>query len=718
MTWWSKTSTSSRCSSRRSPTGRSAPSCHTSSARLRFGKRAGRSPVSCGRPSGPSPGRIAARGFTLSRRARATTWCAGGCAGSGSKSFIRALMRPGTPPMPPNREPASRRSCTWGASSVIKEWRSPSGPWHSRARRVPTWSSKSPEGATTARASSAWRGRWAWARLRGSSGSCPRRISVACCVVRGRPCWRARRRVGASRTWRQRRAVPPRSRPTVPASGSRFGTPRPAFWCRTAMRARSRTGCLRSLPIRRSWRGWVALPAGSRSSSPGSGRRGPRKRISSGSSLREADRCGSPSRHATARFPTSCARGHGSGSSASRGSRPGRMMGESCSWPITGARPWKCGCTPGAVRCTWVRRAGRTTVPRWTSRWPRSADNSIKTRPGGVPPRAAAPWSASPGDEAQGTRPARPQRRSVAARGAHGRRGARSRDSHPRGVEPGARARRVHQAVCRAPHPYPLETEVTYLASLDAAARRRTLETLLQFELPCVVISKGQEPPPELVDLARAKGVAVIRTRLKTAEFYRRLKPFLDDAFAPATTVHASLADVFGVGLLFLGRSGIGKSECVLDLVERGHRLVADDVGHITRRGNDLLIGRGHELSQHYIEILGIGLIDIRALFGVRAVRQQKRIEVVVQLEDWDATREYDRTGIDGQTTQVLEVTLPIVTVPLNPGKNLTVVCEVVAMNHLLRYSGVDSARAFNDRLLKRLAERRQLQEYLEEDNE
>ncbi|HVH11369.1 MAG TPA: HPr(Ser) kinase/phosphatase [Gemmatimonadales bacterium] len=262
------------------------------------------------------------------------------------------------------------------------------------------------------------------------------------------------------------------------------------------------------------------------------------------------------------------------------------------------------------------------------------------------------------------------------------------------------------------------ETEVTYLASLDATARRHALTTLVGFDIPCVVISKGQEPPAELVELARAKGIAVIRTRLKTAEFYRRLKPFLDDAFAPSTSVHASLADVFGVGLLFLGRSGIGKSECVLDLVERGHRLVADDVVHITRRGNDVLIGRGHELARHYMEIRGIGLIDIRALFGIRAVRQQKRIEVVVQLEGWDAGREYDRTGIEGQTTQLLDVALPMVTIPINPGKNLTVICEVVAMNHLLRYSGVDSARAFNERLLKRLAERRELQEYLEEDNE
>ena len=262
------------------------------------------------------------------------------------------------------------------------------------------------------------------------------------------------------------------------------------------------------------------------------------------------------------------------------------------------------------------------------------------------------------------------------------------------------------------------ETEITYLASLDAAARRRSLDAFFKFELPCVIVTKGQQPPAEMLELAAARGVAVIRTRLKTAEFYRRLKPFLDDAFAPATTVHGSLADVFGVGLLFMGRSGIGKSECVLDLVERGHRLVADDVVEVTRRGHDVLIGRGHELSRHHMEIRGVGLIDIKALFGVRAVRQQKRIEVVVQLEDWNASREYDRTGIDGQETALLDVSLPLVTVPLNPGKNLTVICEVVAMNHLLRYSGVDSAKAFNDRLIQRMREQREVQTYLEQDDE
>jgi HPr kinase/phosphorylase len=262
------------------------------------------------------------------------------------------------------------------------------------------------------------------------------------------------------------------------------------------------------------------------------------------------------------------------------------------------------------------------------------------------------------------------------------------------------------------------ETEITYLGSLEPGARHASLEHFFNFDLPCIIITKSQSVPPELLALAEAKGVPVIRTALKTAEFYRRLKPFLDEAFAPGTTIHGSLADVYGVGLLFLGRSGIGKSECVLDLVERGHRLVADDMVQVTRRGVDILIGKGHEMAQHHMEIRGIGLVDIKELFGIRSVRQQKRIEVIVQLEDWDASREYDRTGLDTQQTQILDVAIPQVTVPLNPGKNLTVICEVVAMHHLLRYSGVDVARKFNERLIRQMQERSQIREYLEEDYE
>jgi HPr kinase/phosphorylase len=272
------------------------------------------------------------------------------------------------------------------------------------------------------------------------------------------------------------------------------------------------------------------------------------------------------------------------------------------------------------------------------------------------------------------------------------------------------------------------ETEIAYLFTLDAKARHKSLETLFAFDLPCLVVTKAQDVPPELADLAKARGVPLLRTTLKTAEFYHRLKPFMEDAFAAGTSLHASLADVYGVGLLFQGRSGIGKSECVLDLVERGHRLVADDVVLIKRLGQDVLIGRGHENAHHHMEIRGIGLIDIAALFGIRAVRQQKRIEVVVQLEDWDSSTPYDRTGLDQEHAEILDVSLPKVRVPLNPGKNITVIAEVVAMRHLLKYGGTDSAREFNERLIARMQrraarakqepDRKMLREYLEEDYE
>ncbi|HEY7684272.1 MAG TPA: HPr(Ser) kinase/phosphatase [Gemmatimonadales bacterium] len=262
------------------------------------------------------------------------------------------------------------------------------------------------------------------------------------------------------------------------------------------------------------------------------------------------------------------------------------------------------------------------------------------------------------------------------------------------------------------------ETEISYLNSLEAGERLSRLTRFFEFDLPAVFVTKNQEVPTELVDLARVRGIPLLRSRLKTAEFYRRLKPIVEEAFAPQTTVHGSLADVYGVGLLFIGQSGIGKSECVLDLVERGHRLVADDIVQVTRRGSDILLGRGHELAAHHMEIRGVGLVDIPSLFGVRAVRQQKRIEVVVQLEAWETARDADRTGLQALETTILEVTLPRVIVPLNPGKNITVIAEVVAMMHLLRYSGVDVAAAFNERLIRKMKEKQGLKEYLAEDYE
>jgi HPr kinase/phosphorylase len=235
-----------------------------------------------------------------------------------------------------------------------------------------------------------------------------------------------------------------------------------------------------------------------------------------------------------------------------------------------------------------------------------------------------------------------------------------------------------------------------------------------------VFVTKGQRLPVGLREAAAASGIPIIRTKLKTAEFYRRIKPVLEMEFAPTVSLHGSLADIFGVGLFFTGMSGIGKSECVLDLVERGHRLVADDLVIASKRGNDVLIGRGHEMQRHYMEIRGVGLIDIPAIFGIRAVRQQKRIEVVVQLEQWNQDAPVERTGLDVETTTILDVELPKITVYLNPGKNITVIAEVIALNHLLRYSGVDAAQTFNDRLVRRMknAASTNVREYLQEDHE
>jgi HPr kinase/phosphorylase len=262
------------------------------------------------------------------------------------------------------------------------------------------------------------------------------------------------------------------------------------------------------------------------------------------------------------------------------------------------------------------------------------------------------------------------------------------------------------------------ETEITYLKSLDPDVRRRHLTTFFSFKIPCVFVTKGQQPGEDLRALAAEAGVAVIRSRLKTNEFYTRIKPWLEEEFAPTMNLHGSLSDIFGVGLLFVGRSGIGKSECVLDLVERGHRLVADDLVIATRRGNGVLIGRGHELQRHHMEIRGVGLVDIPAIFGVRAVRQQKRIEVVVQLEEWQHDAPIDRTGLDTEVTTILGVELPKVRVPLNPGKNITVIAEVIAMNHLLKYSGIDPAERFNERLVRQMRGKSELMQYLREDNE
>lgn len=252
------------------------------------------------------------------------------------------------------------------------------------------------------------------------------------------------------------------------------------------------------------------------------------------------------------------------------------------------------------------------------------------------------------------------------------------------------------------------ETEITYMQTISDEEAEARLDVLFSYDVPAVFVSKGQEVPQYFLDAATRHGVPVLRSPRTTKDLYQLIKPFLELSLAPTTTLHGSLASVYGVGLLFMGQSGVGKSECVLDLIERGHRLVADDLVCVRKEGNDVLIGRAHELQGHHMEIRGVGIIDVSALFGVRAIRKQKRIEVVVSLEMWDQERAYSRTGLEEDHVDVLGVEIPRVTVPLNPGKNITVIAEVVAMNHLLRYSGVNSALNFD----------KKLRQYLEQDYE
>lgn len=241
-------------------------------------------------------------------------------------------------------------------------------------------------------------------------------------------------------------------------------------------------------------------------------------------------------------------------------------------------------------------------------------------------------------------------------------------------------------------------TECRYLHSFQGEARRRVFGRLIGFDIPAVFLTAGNTLPPDLAEMAAARGIPVLTTPTVTTTFLIKLGDFLEDQFAQQTSVHASLVDVYGCGLLLMGKSGIGKSEVALDLVERGHRLVADDVV-VASRKSDIVIGTGTDLVQHFMEIRGLGLIDVRAMFGVRAIRFQKRIEIVVQMMQWDEQEEYTRLGMVDDTFDLLGVPLPLVKLPITPGKNVTVICEVIAMNYLLRHYGYDAAEVFSQRL-------------------
>jgi len=251
-------------------------------------------------------------------------------------------------------------------------------------------------------------------------------------------------------------------------------------------------------------------------------------------------------------------------------------------------------------------------------------------------------------------------------------------------------------------------TEISYLHTLSEDLKEKVIHHISELNLSCVVVTRNLEIPELLIQKAEEKGIPLLRTTLSTADFIERITKFLEEKLALTQSLHGVLMDVFGVGVLILGKSGIGKSECALDLILRGHRLGADDMVYIKKRSPSELIGSGFEVIQHHMEIRGLGIINIRNLFGVEAIRERKKIELVLELVEWDTEEEYDRLGFEEEKYTILGVELPMLRIPVTPARNLTTIIEVAARNHLLKVMGYDSALEFEKKLLRKMEERRE----------
>ena len=248
-------------------------------------------------------------------------------------------------------------------------------------------------------------------------------------------------------------------------------------------------------------------------------------------------------------------------------------------------------------------------------------------------------------------------------------------------------------------------TELSYLNHLPPEKAATNLRRFCALNVSCFIITKGQEPPDRLVMEAEQQGIPLLRTHHQSSTFISLITQFLEERLLPSTTVHGVLVDVLGVGVLLLGKSGIGKSECALDLVLKGHRLVADDVVKVRMKLPAVLFGEGMDLLHYHMEIRGLGIINIKHLFGVAAIRERKKIDVAVELLEWEDGKEYDRLGLEEQKYGILGLEIPFLKIPVRPGRNITTIVEVAARNQLLKEMGYHSALEFQDRLEKRMAE-------------
>jgi HPr kinase/phosphorylase len=245
-------------------------------------------------------------------------------------------------------------------------------------------------------------------------------------------------------------------------------------------------------------------------------------------------------------------------------------------------------------------------------------------------------------------------------------------------------------------------SEIQFLRERASSERSRLVSQVCRQGASCFVITTDQEPPEEILSECERNRVPLLRTALNSSVTIDRLTRFLEDRLAPRVVLHGVLLDLYGLGVLLLGDSGVGKSECALDLIVRGHRLVSDDVVEIRRRG-EILVGTGPELTRYHMELRGVGIINIKDLFGVAAVRHSKFLELVIHLDAWKPGKRYDRLGLDDKGYDILGINLPYVEMPVGPGRNLSVLIEVTARNHLLKLKGYHPAKQLARRLGERL---------------
>jgi HPr kinase/phosphorylase len=248
------------------------------------------------------------------------------------------------------------------------------------------------------------------------------------------------------------------------------------------------------------------------------------------------------------------------------------------------------------------------------------------------------------------------------------------------------------------------ESELNYLDTMPDEVRRERIESICALPVAAFVITKGQTPPEDIIRECRARRIPLLVSPQTTSVVIQSITRVLEDEFAPSTTLHGVLVDVYGMGVLLLGESGIGKSECALDLVHRGHRLVADDAVDIRRYPNGALVGRAAEMIRYHMELRGIGIINIKHLFGVSAVRSSKSLELVIELERWDPAKKYDRLGLDGETYTILGRERPLLRLPVASGRNLALLIEIAARNELLKTQGYDAAKEFARRVDEEIA--------------